>query len=89
MQLLQGHAALWFLRAPSHLLHLTLLVHITPATPPMALTTAAPKAMPHAVTPCFGSQKPLTPEHQYPQAAGPVSPSQPRGLGNGPRSPAL
>ena len=63
--------------------------HIAPAAPPIALTTAAPKAMLHAVTPCFGSQKPLTPERQCPQAAGPGSPSQPRGLGNGPRSPAL
>lgn len=73
--------------------HLSLLTspppctHITPATPPMALSTAAPKATPHAAARCFRSQ--LTPEHQCPQAAGPESPSRPQGLGNGPRSPAL
>lgn len=47
------------------------------------------KVMPRAATLCLRNQKPLTPEHHCPPAAGPVFLSQLRGSGNGPRSPVL
>lgn len=79
----------WLLHA--HLPHLASVPPhpITPATPLTALTAAAPKAMACVTILRFRRQKPLTPEHQCPQAAGPVSLSRPQGLDNGPRSPAL
>lgn len=84
MQLLQVMWVFGFCLLHAQLPH----THTAPVTPLVALT-AAPKAMPHAMTLCFGSQKPLTPEHQCPQAAEPESPSRRQGLGNGPHSPAL
>lgn len=82
--------ALCFLPAP----HSSASPHFSLYTPCHSCNTshgptAAPRAVPHIDTLCFGRQKPLTPEHQCPPAAGPVSQSQPQGLGNGPRSPAL
>lgn len=86
----RGNVALWFLPAAHTSASPCLSPHILCCSCNTSYgPTAAPRAVPHTETPCSGREKPLTPEHQCPPAAGPVSLSQPPGLGNGPRSPAL
>lgn len=56
---------------------------------PVTQTAAATQSSAMRSDAVLQRANPLTPEHRCPQAAGPVFPSQPRELGNGPHSPTL